>query len=74
MGHWDGLEDKGMRTFSKLVWNVVDDSTVLEKLVLNGLFGYVAVDFAKECGKRHGMHGSSIVMAIPGGNYTANHG
>jgi len=44
------------------------------KVVFNGLFGYISIGFAKEGGKKNGMNGASVIMAIPGGNYTAMDG
>lgn len=73
-GYWDGHEDKGMGKIAKFMWNVVDDSVIEGKVVFNGLFGYISAGFAKEGGKKNGMNGASVIMAIPGGNYSAKLG
>jgi hypothetical protein len=44
------------------------------KLVFNGLFGWIAIGFANPDGAKNGMHGGHILMALPGGNYSADTG
>jgi hypothetical protein len=46
-------------------------SSVVGKLFYNGIFGYIALGIAKEGGKKNGMHGASIIMALPGDDYDA---
>ena len=41
------------------------------RLAYNGLFGWLAFGFANVGGAKNGMHGANILMAIPGGNYSA---
>ena len=41
------------------------------RLAYNGLFGWLAFGFANVGGDKNGMHGANILMAIPGGNYSA---
>jgi len=71
-GYWEGAESKGGNV-TKFMWNVVDDK-IQGKLVFNGLFGYLAMGFAHPEGNKNGMNGASIIMAIPGGNYSAKFG
>jgi hypothetical protein len=58
-----------------LMWNVVnatDGSLSIDgKLVFNGIFGYLSIGFPKEGGRKNGMSGASIIMGLPGGNYSA---
>jgi hypothetical protein len=56
-----------------LMWSV-EDGTVKGRLAYNGLFGWVAFGFANVGGEKNGMHGASIIMALPGGNYSAYSG
>lgn len=56
------------------MWSVTDDDKIQGKLVFNGGFGYLALGFANPEGGKNGMHGASIMMAIPGGNYSARFG
>mmetsp|Transcript_1934 Transcript_1934/g.4153 ORF Transcript_1934/g.4153 Transcript_1934/m.4153 type:complete len:746 (+) Transcript_1934:136-2373(+) len=77
-GAWEGMELKGgigshSGNVTRFMWNVVDDE-VEGKLVFHGLFGYLAFGFAYEGGKKNGMHGAPIIMALPGGGYTAKFG
>jgi len=69
---WDGAMEKGGNV-SKFMWNVDGDS-VDGKLVFNGLFGWLAFGFFNPGGKHNGMNGASIIMAVPGGNYSAKLG
>merc|ERR1712183_101535 len=71
-GYWEGAEYKGGNV-TKFMWNVVDDN-VEGKLVFNGLFGYLSLGFSYPGGNKNGMNGASIIMAIPGGNYSAKFG
>lgn len=52
------------------LWNV-SDGHVHGRLAFNGLLGYLAVGLANVGGAKNGMHGANILMAIPGGNYSA---
>jgi hypothetical protein len=56
-----------------LMWNVVNATdgslSIYGKLVFNGIFGFLA--FPKEGDDKNGMHGVSIIMGLPGGNYSA---
>eukprot|EP00588_Corethron_pennatum_P008873 CAMPEP_0194275272 /NCGR_PEP_ID=MMETSP0169-20130528/8158_1 /TAXON_ID=218684 /ORGANISM="Corethron pennatum, Strain L29A3" /LENGTH=766 /DNA_ID=CAMNT_0039018695 /DNA_START=35 /DNA_END=2332 /DNA_ORIENTATION=+ len=77
-GAWEGMELKGgigshSGNVTRFMWNIVDDE-VEGKLVFHGLFGYLALGFAYEGGKKNGMHGAPIIMALPGGGYTAKFG
>jgi len=67
------VPEKGSRQVARLMWNV-DGDKIDGKLVFNGQFGYLAIGFANPGGKHNGMNGASIIMAIPGGNYTAKYG
>ena len=49
----------------------IEDDTVKGRLVFNGLFGWIAFGFANITGELNGMLGATIIMALPGGNYTA---
>ena len=55
------------------MWTVVDNQ-VDGRLAFNGLFGYLAFGFAKIDGAKNGMHGATIIMALPGSNYSAVEG
>lgn len=52
------------------MWTV-EDGAVKGRLAYNGLFGWIAFGFANVGGQKNGMHGATIVMALPGGNYSA---
>jgi hypothetical protein len=57
---------------AKIHWNVLDGGMIEGKLAFNGLFGYLAFGFANETDyELNGMLGSSVVMALPGGDYSA---
>lgn len=69
---WEGFEDKGGNT-AKFMWNVNGDE-IEGQLVFNGLHGFLAMGFANPGGGHNGMNGASIIMALPGGDYTAKEG
>lgn len=52
------------------LWNV-SDGHVLGRIAFNGLLGFLAIGLANVGGEKNGMHGAHILMAIPGGNYSA---
>jgi len=53
-------------------WSVIDQEQVIQgRLLYNGLFGYLSFGFAGLNGAKNGMHGAMILMALPGGNYSA---
>ena len=56
-----------------LMWSVEDDA-IKGRLVYNGLFGWIAFGFADPDGEKNGMHGATVLMALPGGNYSAYSG
>ena len=68
----DGTKGKGK--VAKLLWSVTDDGQVDGKVVFNGGFGFLGLGFAHPGGKHNGMNGASVILATPGGNYTAQHG
>ena len=74
-GLWDtnGTEGKGEGRVTRFMWNVVDNK-IEGKLVFNGLFGYLSMGFAHPTGNLNGMNGASIIMAVPGGNFSAKFG
>jgi hypothetical protein len=53
-----------------LMWSVVDGS-IKARLAFNNVFGWLSTGFADPDGKHKGMNGGHIVMAVPGGNYSA---
>jgi hypothetical protein len=53
------------------MYTLEDDHGVNGRLVYNGLFGWIAFGFANPTGDLNGMLGATIIMALPGGNYTA---
>lgn len=60
-----------------LLWSITvdDDETVVNgRFVFNGLFGWLAFGFANVGGNKNGMHGATVIMAHPGGNYSAKTG
>jgi hypothetical protein len=63
-------ELNGNATF---MWSV-ENNTVSGRLVFDGLFGWIAFGFANVGGGLNGMLGATIIMAQPGGNYTAASG
>jgi len=74
-GFWEGATSKGQGKVAKFMWNVAEDGETIDgKLVFNNLFGYLAIGIASEGGKHNGMNGASIIMAIPGGNYSSKLG
>ena len=72
-GFWDTNGTKGQGKVARFMWNVVGDK-IDGKLVFNGLFGYLALGFAHPTGRHNGMNGASIIMGVPGGNYSAKFG
>jgi hypothetical protein len=60
-----------VESISKIHWNVLDGGKVEGKLDFNGLFGYLAFGFANETDyDLNGMFGGSVIMALPGGDYS----
>ena len=53
-----------------LYWNVLDGGSIQGKIVFNGLFGYLGFGFANPKSSLR-MLGGSIIMALPGNNYSA---
>ena len=51
------------------MWNMVGDK-IDGKIVCNSHFGYLALGFAHPMGRHNGMNGASIIMGVPGGNYS----
>jgi hypothetical protein len=73
----DLTNPNGTETF--LLWSIVEGDTGNKKLkarlVFDNVFGYLALGFAnQEDTDLNGMKGASIIMAIPGGNYSADKG
>ena len=64
---------KSQGKVARFMWNVVGDK-IDGKLVFNSLFGYLALGFAHPTGHHNGMNGASIIMGVPGGNYSARFG
>lgn len=59
---------------AKFMWSIVDGK-VVGRLAYNGIFGYLAIGLAGPPGSKHnGMNDAPIIMALPGGNYTAKYG
>ena len=54
-----------------LMWSVVDGRSIKARLAFNNVFGWLSTGFADPDGKHKGMNGGHIVMAVPGGNYSA---
>jgi hypothetical protein len=52
------------------MWTV-DGELVDGMLAFNGIFGWLAFGLANVGGGKNGMHGADVIMAIPGGNYSA---
>ena len=69
-------------TETYLLWTIVEDDATAggskklkARLVFDNVFGYLALGFANKDDTQHnGMNGANIIMAIPGGNYTADKG
>ena len=55
------------------MWNMVGEK-IDGKIVCNSHFGYLALGFAHHTGHHNGMNGASIIMGVPGGNYSTNIG
>jgi hypothetical protein len=67
---YDHNIDFGTSTF---MWSIVD-GMVDGRLAFDGLFGWLAFGFANLGGGHNGMNGATIIMALPGDNYTALNG
>ena len=65
--------EKGFGKVAKFMWSVKDNK-IDGMLVFNGGFGYLATGFPFPGGDKNGMHGASVIMAIPGGDYSAKFG
>jgi hypothetical protein len=53
------------------MWSIVDGG-IRGRIAFNDLFGWLALGFAgPEGAAKNGMHGGEIIMALPGGNYSA---
>jgi hypothetical protein len=72
-GWWEGASQKGGGNVTKFMWNVVGDE-IEGRIAFNGMFGYLSLGFANITGAKNGMNGASVIMAIPGGGYTAKFG
>ena len=57
-------------------WSVVDEDKgiVRGRIVFGDIFGWLSTGFANPLGKHNGMNDGNILMALPGGNYTALYG
>lgn len=57
-------------------WSVVDEEKGIVKgrLVFGDVFGWLGFGFANPGGKHNGMNGGNILLALPGGDYTAEYG
>jgi len=53
-----------------LMWSVVNGS-IKARLAFNNTFGWLATGLANVGGGKNGMHGANVLMAMPGGNYSA---
>jgi len=49
----------------------LEDDAIKGRLVFNGLFGWISFGFANVGGGLNGMLGGTVIMGVPGGNYTA---
>jgi len=62
-------------TETKLFYSVVEDDEgkkkVKARLAFDDLLGWLAMGFADPEGGHNGMNGGSVVLAMPGGNYSA---
>ena len=61
--------DGGDETY--LSYSIVDGNKIKGRLAFNNVFGWLALGFADPDGKHNGMNGGKILMAIPGGDYSA---
>jgi len=52
------------------MWSVVG-GTIKARLAFNNVFGYLSAGFADINGKKNGMHGANVLIAMPGGDYSA---
>ena len=60
-----------LQDVAKIHWNVLDGGVIEGKLDFNGLFGYLGFGFANETDlELNGMLGGSVIMALPGGDYS----
>jgi len=59
-----------------LQWSVVDEEKGIVKgrLLFNNVFGWLGFGFANPDGNHNGMNGGNVLLALPGGNYSAKHG
>uniref|UniRef100_A0A7S2EPM2 Uncharacterized protein n=1 Tax=Trieres chinensis TaxID=1514140 RepID=A0A7S2EPM2_TRICV len=75
-GFWEGAAEKGNGKVAKFMWNVGEDGKTIEgKLVFNGIFGYLALGLANlEDESKNGMMGASVIMGLPGADYTGMNG
>lgn len=78
-GDWQTFNENGdyshcyhVGEFNKAVlcWTV-DGKFIDGRLAFNGLFGFIALGFVNLGGGNNGMCGASVIMGIPGGNYSA---
>ena len=51
-------------------WSI-ENGEVNGRLAFNGIFGYLAMGVANVGGPKNGMHGATIIMALPGDKYSA---
>mmetsp|Transcript_29792 Transcript_29792/g.63199 ORF Transcript_29792/g.63199 Transcript_29792/m.63199 type:complete len:708 (-) Transcript_29792:104-2227(-) len=63
-------------TETMFFWSVVEDDTGTKKikarLAFNNVFGFLAMGFADVMSEVHnGMNGGSVLLSMPGGNYSA---
>lgn len=66
-------------TASLLVWSVIEDANTGAKklkarLAFDNVFGWLAFGFADPEGNHNGMNGANIILAMPGGDYSASSG
>jgi hypothetical protein len=61
--------DEGDETY--LSYSIVDGNKIKGRLAFNNVFGWLALGFADPDGKHNGMNGGKILLAIPGGDYSA---
>jgi len=62
-------------TETMLFWSVVDDNEgkkkIKARLAYDARHGWLAIGFADPEGRHNGMNGGSIILSVPGGNYSA---
>lgn len=61
-----------MSNVSVFMWNVTQNHTVQGRLVVNSLFGWIAMGFRGP--QSFPMFGAEILMGLPGGNYSIQNG